>query len=584
MQYIKTWYILPACAIAVASATTLVGLQPTGSDGTYVIDGTETSFSYPFRATTEENAVINVRFTLHGRLLHAKNYRVLADDCLESLSVNGEEIAGTPFCDYDKGRVLDLGGTLRAGENNVSAVMRNNGGPASLTFLVASTDPLYALLGALAFLSSLWAVWTSGLLRKLSFNGGMEAVFMLGMAVRAVYAAATSYAQRGYDVDGHIEYIRYVLDHWSVPAIADGWQFYQPPFYYMLAAIPAGLARLIGFGDAAGLFAVQGLSMVLSCATLLVAGWIITMIFTQKKQSREAMLAYALFAVFPATVFLSARINNDVLLELAGLCAIAFLLRWHSTGKNMWWIAAIAAWGLALLTKSNALLLAPVIAVVLAFRPKMPLLERAKLAAMALAILAVTNGWYVGLRALEGQDRLIPNITNLHSGLLVSTSWTGMAEFNPVRLSLQAYNNPWNDDFGRQHFWEYLFRSAFTGEFSFGDSLAPIFSALIALGIVLFLLAIGGIVLAMSAKPLASFPLWLVPVALLLGHAAFRQFVAPYSSSQDFRYSVLILAPLAVLCVQGMNAKSTIARRGVHVLGWSFVALSAITLFSVAGA
>ncbi len=563
----------------------LVGLQPTGNDGTYTIDGADIPFDYPFRATTDENVLVEVQFTLETSLLHAGKYRILADDCLESLTINGQEIAGDmPFCDYDKGKVLDLASALHTGKNNVSAVVRNNGGPASLTFLVATNDPLYALLGALVFLSATWAVWVSGLLRKLSFTGGMEAVFVLGMAVRAAYVAATSYAQRGYDVDGHIEYIRYVLDHWSVPAIADGWQFYQPPFYYMLAAIPAGFARFVGFGDAAGLLAVQSFSIALSAASLIVAGWIVTMAFPLKKQSREATLAYALFCTFPATVFLSARINNDVLLELAGLCTIAFLMRWHAAGKTAWWIAAVSAFGLALLTKSNALLLAPIIAVALVFRPKTAVLEKAKLVAFAIAIVALTNGWYVALRALEGQDRLIPNISNLHSGLIVSTAWTGMAEFNPVRLASQPYNNPWDDAFGRQHFWEYLFRSAFTGEFSFGESLAPLFSALIAIGLLLFLLAIGGVVLSLSKKPLSSFPLWLVPISLLLGHAAFRQFVAPYSSSQDFRYSVLILAPIAVLCVHGMNMQSAIARRGLHVLGWSFVMLSAVTMFSVAGA
>jgi hypothetical protein len=40
----------------------------------------------------------------------------------------------------------------------------------------------------------------------------------------------------GWDADGHIEHIRYVAERWGVPLAEQGWETYQPPAYYFVAA------------------------------------------------------------------------------------------------------------------------------------------------------------------------------------------------------------------------------------------------------------------------------------------------------------------------------------------------------------
>ena len=41
----------------------------------------------------------------------------------------------------------------------------------------------------------------------------------------------------GFDRDGHLEYIDYILQHKALPLADDGWQMYQPPLFYLLSTL-----------------------------------------------------------------------------------------------------------------------------------------------------------------------------------------------------------------------------------------------------------------------------------------------------------------------------------------------------------
>ena len=40
----------------------------------------------------------------------------------------------------------------------------------------------------------------------------------------------------GFDAQGHLDYIRYVLEQSAIPVANEGWQMYQPPLFYVLCA------------------------------------------------------------------------------------------------------------------------------------------------------------------------------------------------------------------------------------------------------------------------------------------------------------------------------------------------------------
>lgn len=42
--------------------------------------------------------------------------------------------------------------------------------------------------------------------------------------------------EKGFDSDGHIDYVKYVASHWQPPLPNQGWEMFQPPLFYFLAA------------------------------------------------------------------------------------------------------------------------------------------------------------------------------------------------------------------------------------------------------------------------------------------------------------------------------------------------------------
>ena len=570
--------LIVAAGIGISAA-----MIPSFDPGTYSISP-ETegiAFEMPLRTSTGEDVDLTIETSyVHSRFGTTK-FRVAADDCLETLRVNGIDITdGLPFCDYTRGTVIDLAHALQPGPNAIVATVHNNGGPASFILEVPPFD-LRRMGGLLLVALGAALIGMSVLARA---GRGMLWVFAGGIAVRMVYLASTHYNMRGYDTDGHIEYIRYVIDHWAVPSATEGWQFYQAPLYYTLMAIVTAVTEFLSQDAASGLLMIQFSSFFLSITSLVLAAWIVKMYYPKKTQSGLAALAFALYAFFPATVFFVSRINNDVLLECLGLASIGCLMRWWKSGGETWWYASAAFLALGLLTKTNAILLAPVLALCLLLKPGMTFKRLAKLAAGGALILVLVYGWYLVLRTIEGQTSIVGNLNSLSSGLLLTTDWQNMVEFNPVRIFSQPYNNPWNDAQGRQYFWEYLFRSAFTGEFSFGATLAPLASLTIFLGLVLFALSVVGGWHTIRERWREWLPVWTVPIALLLAHAAHKQFVAPYSSSQDFRFSILVVIPLALLAVHGMGFLPWAKSKWPLAIGWTFVACSAIFLLSAGAA
>ena len=51
----------------------------------------------------------------------------------------------------------------------------------------------------------------------------------IGAGLRLQYVEHTPFLERGHDVDGHIGYIQYFAEHWSLPPIHENRQTYHPP-------------------------------------------------------------------------------------------------------------------------------------------------------------------------------------------------------------------------------------------------------------------------------------------------------------------------------------------------------------------
>jgi Dolichyl-phosphate-mannose-protein mannosyltransferase len=199
----------------------------------------------------------------------------------------------------------------------------------------------------------------------------------------------------GMDFAGHLAYVKFIVERGALPLATDGWQMFQSPLYYLLCA---GIAT--GFDEWNGL--VVRLFRVISIASALaqieIAYRIARRVFAGLEDLQK--IAIAVSGLLPMGFCISQGIGNEPL--HAALAAWTLLLALGAAereGPLALRDAALlgAAWGLALLAKVSAALLAAPLAwllfVRIARRPTGWPRELAG-AAVASAACAAVAGWY----------------------------------------------------------------------------------------------------------------------------------------------------------------------------------------------
>lgn len=239
----------------------------------------------------------------------------------------------------------------------------------------------------------------------------------------------------GFDVKGHLDYMRFLLERRALPAPADGWQMFQAPLYYILA-LPAFAA------SSAALLRVIPLLCGLAQIEL---SWRAARRLFPARPDLHATAA-VLGGLMPMSLYLNLEVGNEPLAAAlsAGALVAALYGSWAWTG---------AALGLALLTKANALLAVLPAAALLVAASK----RRWKDAGRAFGLAALISGWfYVRQWALTG-------------------SFAALASYG--RVSVVGDAAGWWQDPGYRcwpQLWSFgraLSRPAFAATAGFGDSL-----------------------------------------------------------------------------------------------------------------
>ncbi len=563
--------LIPLSALTIVGAFALAFAlyrltMPTVLSSTYRINGGDAQpFSPPLSLPDAPQGTIVVTMDVRMPLLAPHRYTVVPDDCLTDVRINGAPVPqpALPFCDYTKGRTMDVGASLAPGMNHVVATVRNDGSAAGLMIRPSWTDPRLVLLAA-TLLAALWLLIRFCLSLTKSFNTlPLSLLLFGGTAIRVLYLLATPHTERGHDWGGHYEYIEYLLHHFSLPDPTKGWEFYQPPLYYVMGAAVLALTAKLAFVTLSTYTQLQLLAVLCSIATLGLGAWIGTMLFPRKDERSSLFAFIGILAVVPGLVFFGARINNDVLYLLIAFAWMGQLLVWWRAPRLRHWIVLAVLVGLGLLTKTNAAVLAGISVLCLAAVRGLPWKRKILHGLILLAITLLMAGPFHLPRALrthQASEVVVGNIGSLNGALRVRNTLDTYFTFDPLQMLAHPYNNAWDDRERRTYFYEYFFRSALFGEFQFGDQ--ALFLARSLLGIALFFLPVMLVGLAFDLwqrRPFAL-PLAVTFVLLLAAHTAFRA-KAPYRSSQDFRNSIVLLVPAAYYVARGIGLLPANMRR-----------------------
>jgi 4-amino-4-deoxy-L-arabinose transferase-like glycosyltransferase len=387
-------------------------------------------------------------------------------------------------------------------------------------------------------------------------------VACLAIALRLAYLSVTTYEERGHDVFGHVDYINYLVDHHALPNRDDGWQFYQPPLYYVAGALIVAGAETIGYDRESGFVLVQLLSFILSIIVFVICIGCAYHLFPHKENRPDRTLFLLFLAAIPSYVFFSARLNNDVFAQVTAFASVLLLLQWWKKPELRTWIILSVTIGLGLLSKMNMVLFLPIAGIVALAQSGIRWSQKIVMVAILGIASLIIAGWYVIPPFLEEDQARSAVIGNAdHMTGPIPNTWNRLLVFNPVEVLRHPFNQIDGEGARRHYLWEYLFRSMFFGEFSYHSAATSPALIMLFTGILALIAAACSLIIdLLKSFKSPTFPLAVATIVLMAGALAVR-IAMPFSSSQDFRYSTALLIPFAYYALMSGSGHSQMFRR-----------------------
>jgi hypothetical protein len=526
---------------------------------------------FPYKEDTDVN-IKKFSAALHvsHNNYNSGKFHIIPDDCLEQLRVNEKivNLSGKNLCNYSSGFKIDLSSYLKEGDNEVILHVKDGGGKRGLDVRAITPIEAEQFLGvSIGF----WIFLTGFLImQKMHFPPSISILFGIGMALRIAYLIDTPWSVRGYDVDGHIDYIVYIATHGYVPDAIACWTCYHPPLYYLFAG---GIYKLgLLFSKPIAFILLQLFSLVLTSGFLI----FVLLIFKMMLRDRATLVMISALAIFfPSLIIHSVRIGNDVMLYFTYAGAFYFYLKWLKTDKGILFSTLFAI--ASIFIKANGLIIMAVLGISYVIRTLQLGQFREKLRTIALiaGVYIVGISLAVGLHVMRGEATLVSNSNSLNSRLHVQNNAINYLYFDPKIMIQEAYIDPWKDGKGRQYFWNYFWKSSLFGEFHYANAFRGAASWMSAIYIGLLLSAFFGMMLLRRRDMLRWWP-FIINTFLLTAAAMYLRVSIPYSCSNDFRYSLPVL--LSLFLFMG-NFLEFLRRNEYSFLQWGIYAL--ITIFSL---
>jgi hypothetical protein len=287
-----------------------------------------------------------------------------------------------------------------ASQTKQPAILKNI--PSSLEALAAIL-PYLMVVFAIVFFISLYTRWYENKTQKLFLRWRPEPshirwVLLFLWAALSVNNMFKLSFQVGSDGWGHIDYINYIVTKGSLPLATDGWHMFQAPLNYILSAplyaliikcfdLPAVVKILVIIPFACGLLQIE---IVYRAARLVFAG-----------RKDLQIIAIVTGALMPIHTYACQYAGNEPLagcfISLLVLLSISLITPIPKERQWGYFVLMGFVWGLALLSKITAILLAPVLIIVLFFHTKMlqkPLKSAAKPVIIIFAVSMLISGWF----------------------------------------------------------------------------------------------------------------------------------------------------------------------------------------------
>ncbi len=537
--------------------------------------GISKAVDLPYSTNTAAMVEFTFRGQLEGSWINNNPLRIVGDNCVVSVKVDGRDVDLSKVkqgerCNYNAGFLVYPGAYLKSGETHDFEIkVLNLGGPGGLKIELRNREILGSFWGIVLMIAA------ASLLYQLSLCCGlarkMALILVLGLMLRFSYLSWTSYQERAYDVGGptgHRGYISYVATHKSLPNFAEGWEFYQPPLYYIAAALYSN--ALFEKNSPFQNFFLQTFSLFLSMGFVLFSALIFHQATAGSKLGNWCLL---LFVFWPSTVIHSVRISNDPMSYFIYAVALYFIFKWKESNYEKYLIHSILAASTGLFVKFNTIALLGLLAWLL-IRELYSAPNKKVVFIRDLGVLAVLVCFFIAsiLRNLISyyQGRVphlfIPAVNSLAGKLYIGNELWRYLYFDLRNFLQHPFTSAWEDEKGRLFFWNYLLKTSLFGEFSFNDALHRNLAVLASFALCfLAVLLLIGFVLC-EIKNLSKYELFLANALLLMLSLISVRIQVPAACASDFRY---ILPLLISVCSFLELSLVVFQKRGLVVLKYA---------------
>ncbi|MCF0222837.1 MAG: glycosyltransferase family 39 protein [Fibrobacter sp.] len=525
-----------------------------------VRNGLSENASVPIRMDFDVGEVFSVEFDLVSSAQEL-SMRIIPDDCVDSIFVNGRQktLAGIDgLCNFAKG--FDFS----AEPGHYQVYLRNKGSVGGFDFVLKNVFVQDVLYGV----NILLLLVLLGLLLRRFKVLPLPLIFLLLVAVglHCVYTYNTNYITRTYDIDGHVEYVKYVAENYAVPQNDQCWSCYHPPVYYAMGALAWNIAPKLGLVETRAL---QWLSFALSIAFMIVGAKILVLLL----KGPPLMLSSLLWFFWPLLFMVSPRIGNDQLFFVTHTLCLWGCFKYIVEKESRYMILAAVMVALSFWTKSTGAVTALVFvsAFMLGYFPRERLKPNRNEAA-ALVILALFVVSAACIKIAAGSS-LVGNSISLNSAMRVGADLQNFLFFDVKDFLTVPYTSGWGDVGGRQYMLNYLAKTSMFGEFvldgsTTGNNLA------IAMSFTFVTLVVTAFIGFLKTRINKAFLLLLLQAGFFLAALVSLRISAPFGCSSDFRYVVPALLSFIPFVSLGIFRKEV-------SLGWKCLGGGVSVLFVV---
>jgi tetratricopeptide (TPR) repeat protein len=360
------------------------------------------------------------------------------------VTINGTPIHFAPNGSWKRIVTADVAGQLQAGTNVIEARVFNHNGPPAL-WLTLTTDQLDLRSDQTWETSFAGSSWRHAALAKKakiagagnSIAGGAQSfeaikkswplwlilvaiACMVAFLWRTISRRATTLTRErllllvfavvwlalfwnntrllpfhaGFDSKEHLKYINYIQEHRALPLPTEGWEMYQPPLYYLIAAAALSVCNL-SVSDPLSVAVLRFLGGFLGIAQFVLAFLSLRLLLP----ARAALIGLLLAAFLPMHLYLAQYVTNEMVAATLATATLYFGLRLLQSevprASQFAWIGL--ALGAAMLAKATSILLLPVIVVAVAAKlayARAPLASSLRNLGLLLAICFIVCGWH----------------------------------------------------------------------------------------------------------------------------------------------------------------------------------------------